>query len=253
MITCITRSMNDELYKMMLSLCPPDWKFIRVMESSAVGYLDYIFENDFNCKWVLNLDEDCFLINYNNIYEMIKYLEANNYDYSGIQDGGSVPVRIHNPLVANPYFNLFNKEKINSSSQNNYKKSKYDLDVITNKYSHFVRFLDTEYKYDRFEPFYDQFFWLLEQGFRPYFQKATPYDAQKYLVIAPLLRVIPYYNSPTMLFDHNNNEIGIHTWHSRFYNYFNIRKAINNCYQYAMDNSTVSKDKKDVQIIKLQK
>lgn len=250
MITCITRSMNDELYKMMLSLCPPDWNFIRVMDSSADGYLDYIFSGEFNSKWVLNLDEDCFLIDYTNIYEMIKYLEANNFDYSGIQDGGSVPVRIHNPLVANPYFNLFNMDKIKECPREYYDK-KYDVEEIKSKYEHLVRFKDAPYKYDRYEPFYDQFFWLLEQGLRPFFQKASPYDEQKYFVIAPILRIIPYYNSPTMLFDHNEQEIGIHTWHSRYYNYFNIRKAINNCYDYAVSKSSISSKAKNITTIKL--
>ncbi len=258
MIKCYTRSMSDELYKLMLSLCPSDWEFIRVLDSSALGYLEYILLNsesnnsDSNSNWILNLDEDCFLINYKQIYSLIDYLENNNFDYSGIQDGGSIPVRIHNPLVVNPFFNLFNTEKLNSM-RGNYKRNSYDVKEMEGKYSHLVKFLNYQYKYDLFEPFYNFFFWLLESGLNPFFHNAKQYDKEKYLVISPIFRIIPYYNSPTIIYDNNDIEIGLHTWHSRYINYPNIRNRILNCYNYAKKRTEISQEKKNIETIKLGK
>lgn len=242
--------MNDELFNMMLSLCPPDWKYIRVMESGADSYLDFLIDEEYDTKWVFNLDEDCFLINHQAVENLVSYLQSNDYDYCGIQDGGSIPVRIHNPLVSNPFFNLFNTEKINHVEKDYYDRE-YNPAEIAEKYSHFIKHKNGRYEFDLFEPFYRQFFWLLENGFKPFFMNARPFDEEKYLVIAPLLRVIPYYNSPTMLLDHNNEELALHTWHSRFYNYPNIKKRIKNCYNYAKTRSRVKDGKKDVKIVKL--
>lgn len=259
MLKCYTRSMSDELYNMMLSLCPGDWEFIRVKNSSALGYLEYIV-SDINQsdnssqanKWILNLDEDCFLINYKQIYSLIEFLEKNNFDYTGIQDGGVIPVRIHNPLVVNPFFNLFNAEKLNLI-KSNYKRNVYDVEEIKNKYQHYVKYQKTELKYDCYEPFYNFFFWLLESGLVPFFHNAEQYDKEKYLVIAPVLRIIPYYNSPSIIFDHLNNEIGVHTWHSRYINYPNIKKRIKNCYQLAKSRSSLKNENKNVKVVNLGK
>ncbi|MBM2816407.1 MAG: hypothetical protein HW421_3169 [Ignavibacteria bacterium] len=254
MLTCVTRSMNNKLYDMMISLCPAEWKFVKVLNSSAFDYLDYIFTAKFETKWVLNLDEDCFLIDYRRIYDLIRFMENNDYDYCGVQDGGSIPVRIHNPLVSNPFFNLFNIEIISKLEKNYYNK-KYPVEEIKQKYSDRIRYLHTEYKYDDFEPFYNEFFWLLEQGLNPYFNNATEFVQEKYLVIAPLFITIPYFNCPTMINDHENREIAIHTWHSRYINYPNIKKAIHNCYDYCFKNSNIEKINKNhnIEIIDLKK
>lgn len=224
--------MNDELYEMMLSLCPDNWKFIRIKNSSAHAYLDYLFNTKFETKWVLNLDEDCFLINSESVVSLIKYMEENGFDYCGVQDGGSIPVRIHNPLVSNPFFNLFNVEKI-FPLKKDYYETKYDIEEISRKYSSLIRFKHVKYQFDMYEPFYVHFFWLLENGLKPYFLEAGEYNKEKYFVISPILRIVPYYNSPTMIYGHDGYEIALHTWHSRFINYPNIRRSIMNCYGYA--------------------
>lgn len=245
MLTCVTRSMNDEMYNMMLSLCPGDWEFHRVKKSSAFGYIDYILNGEFKTKWVLNLDEDCFLIDYTRIYELIEFMEKGNYDYCGVQDGGSIPVRIHNPLVSNPFFNLFNLEKISPLEKDYYDKN-YSVEEMKEKYSDKIRFLQSTYKFDNFEPFYSEFFWMLEKGLNPFFNKAGEFRRERYLVIAPLLRVIPYYNNPTMIYDHLEREIALHTWHSRYITFPNIRKHIVNCFNYSVHNSKSTPGKNHV-------
>jgi hypothetical protein len=233
MLTCVTRSMNDELYEMMLSLCPNHWRFVRVLNSTATGYLDYLFTAEFGTKWVLNLDEDCFLFDPNEVIKLLKFMESDNYDYCGVQDGGSISVRVHNPLTTNPFFNLFNSEKILPLEKNYYSK-RYELGSITEKYQQHIRFKEKDYKFDFYEPFYSHFFWLLENGLTPYFLDAEDFSQEKYFVIAPLLRIIPYYNSPTLVRNHDGNAIALHTWHSRFMNYPNIRRRIMNCYKLAL-------------------
>jgi hypothetical protein len=227
---------------MMLSLCPKEWNFIKITGSSAVGYLDYIFSTKFDTKWVLNLDEDCFLLNYEMIYDLIKYMETNDYDYCGIQDGGSIPVRIHNPLVSNPFFNLFNVEKINPLKKD-YFDRKYSMDELKKKYSHFIRFDKCKSEYDLYERFYHQFFWLLENGMKPFYLDCREFSQEKYFVISPILRIVPYFNSPTMLCSHKGEDMALHTWHSRYINYRNIRKRIMNCYNHAL-NSSIHANKK---------
>jgi len=225
--------MNDELYQMMLSLCPPDWRFIKIEESSATGYLDYLFNTDFSTRWILNLDEDCFLTDYQNIHDLLEFMEKGDYGYCGVQDGGSIPVRIHNPLVSNPFLNLFDSKKI-LSLQRDYDEKNYSVDKIREKHQDKIRFLETEYKFDMYEEFYKHFFWLLENNLLPYFLKAEEYHKEKYFVISPLFRIIPYFNSPTLVKDHLDRNLAIHTWHSRFINFKNIRKRIINCYNDAL-------------------
>ncbi|MDQ1266659.1 MAG: hypothetical protein QG635_1811 [Bacteroidota bacterium] len=243
MLTCITRSMNNELYKMMISLCPKDWKFHKVLNSSAFDYLDYIFTGNFETKWALNLDEDCYLIDHRKIYNLIGFMEENSYDYCGIQDGGSIPVRIHNPLVSNPFFNLFNLDKLKNLKKDYYNKQ-YSVEDIKAKHSNKIKYLHSTYQFDNYEPFYNEFFWLLEQGLNPFFNNAGEFSQEKYLVIAPILRTIPYYNCPTIIYDHENSEIALHTWHSRYFNFPNIKKHIINCYHYAWEKSRI--DRSDI-------
>lgn len=235
--------MNIKLYEKMLLLSNPEWEFIRVINSTAFDYLDFIFSYKFDAKWVLNLDEDCFLTDYLKINDLISFLEKNKFDYCGVQDGGSIPVRIHNPLVSNPFFNLFNVEKINKLEKKYNENKNYDLDYLKNKYQQIIRFKHSEFKYDYYEKFYSQFFWLLEEGLIPYFNNATPFDKEKYFVIAPIGRIIPYYNSPTLIYDSNEEELAIHTWHSRFYHYPNIKRAINNCFEYAKSKNKINSQK----------
>ncbi len=245
MLTCISRSMNDKLYEMMLSLCPREWKFIKISGASADSYLDYIFNTKFDTKWILNLDEDCFIINHENIYKLISFMEKNDYDYCGFQDGGELIVRIHNPLVANPFFNLFNVEKIYQMKKDYYPK-KYSPAVLAEKYSHYIRFKRFKYVFDDYEPFYTQFFWLLDLGLKPYFFQAEEYLKEKYHIFFPIYLGKPYYCTPTIIYDNEGEEIAIHSWHSRYYKYPNIKKSINNCYKYAYDKSLLYKKEKKI-------
>lgn len=195
-ISIITRSSNDILYNRLNKTLFNDYPKIKLKNTTADGYLLKIFE-EVKTDWAINIDEDCLIINERKIYSLLDYMEKNSFDYCGMPDGGVCVHRQHNPITMNPFFNIFNvkkiKEKFNIQKINEtiFKK---DFEEITKK-----ELMKTNFKYDNFEPFYNFFFWLLEENFKPLFLNAYQHKD----------------SISTVLTDQNNEEFLIHTWYSR--------------------------------------
>jgi hypothetical protein len=200
-ILVCTRQMNDELYNQSKSMFDVDWEFVSFKDKTAEGYLYEILTLK-DVDWVINLDEDCFVFNKESILELFRYMIENKYVYCGVADGGVINHRFHNPLVVNPFFNIFHVAKI---------RQEFDIEKISKvrheiKYEQFTPIhlikKDHKFEYDNFEPFYPLFLWMIEK-FKCLFLDANSYED----------------NISTILKDHLGNEFLIHTWYARMYHH----------------------------------
>ena len=205
-VLVVTRSMNDVLYtrsQALLTLPYPRKRITGLNHwRNATDYLHLLFEYDVD--WLINIDEDCFVFDSGRVEGLLRHMQANAYDYCGIPDGGACVHRFHNPVVTNPFFNIFHVARIRPMLR---AADLFAVNRVTHTpdlEKHTPRALmkeGHEYAYDNFECFYGLFFWLLREGFKPL-----------YLPSAELEDGIT-----TELRDHEGAAFLYHTWFTRKY------------------------------------
>ena len=113
-VVIVTRSMSDVLYERSEALQTLPYRRIKITGlnhwRNATDYLHLLFEID--ADWVINMDEDCFVFDSGRIEGILAHMRSNGFDFCGIPDGGACIHRFHNPLVTNPFFNIFNVARI---------------------------------------------------------------------------------------------------------------------------------------------
>ena len=120
-IKIFTRSMNYELYCYSQHLITLPFERIRLTNTTADGYLYKIMEWD-DCDIAINIDEDAFVLDEKIILDLVEYVIDNDYANAGMADGCEVSIRRQNPIVTNPFFNVFNLKLI---------RTKYNKTAIT--------------------------------------------------------------------------------------------------------------------------
>lgn len=83
---------------------------VRLTDQSADGYF-YTMLDDTTCDIAINVDEDCFILDPQAVLRLVNFVVANGYANAGCSDGGK-EMRSGNPLVTNPFFNIFNLRQI---------------------------------------------------------------------------------------------------------------------------------------------
>lgn len=196
-IRVYTRSMNDVLYHKAMALCDLPYKKVRLMGTSADGYL-YQLIADTEADWVINIDEDAFVCDLDAMKRLIGYCLENGYDNCGMPDGGVVHLRDGNPLVTNPYFNILNTKAIREQFDTSLLNEKPDRSRFTQN-----DLLVGTHNFDNTseEPYYPFFIWM-SNHFKTLYLKATNHPD----------------GESTVLYNHLGEEVLIHTWYSRFYN-----------------------------------
>lgn len=107
-IVFATRSMNDLLYRFSGELLESDGCRYPRHRFTGVDSLAYFRSlADLEADWVINLDEDAFVLDPARLLELVGYLEAHGYAACGVPDGGVVPIRRHNPAACNAAFTIF--------------------------------------------------------------------------------------------------------------------------------------------------
>ncbi|WP_455584307.1 hypothetical protein [Bacteroides sp.] len=197
-IAIFTRSMNYRLYdSAMYCIKELPYPHHRLMAKSADGYLLAMLNS--NADWAINIDEDAFVTDMDALKELLEYCITNNIVNCGMPDGGVVPIRSHNPLVTNPFFNIINLAAI---------REKYSKEVLVHYNNHRTEFesvkptalIKNDYSYDYFEPYCNFFVWT-SQTFKTLYLNARVHED----------------GISTVLLNHKGNPILIHTWYSRFY------------------------------------
>lgn len=197
-IAIFTRSMNYRLYESaMYCVSQLPYPHHRLMAKSADGYLCEMLDSD--ADWAINIDEDAFVTDIDALQELLRYCIENEVVNCGMPDGGVSPIRAHNPLVTNPFFNIINLSELRKSyratSVAQYAVHKKEYEVKTP--FHIVRH---PYNYDYFEPYCNFFVWT-SQNFKTLYLDAQTHED----------------GISTVLLNHKGEPFITHTWYSRFY------------------------------------
>jgi len=197
-IVICTRSMNYYLYRISQNSLTLPYKRKRIIFTTADGYLYNLIKD--NVDFIINIDEDAFIIDNRKLEVLLQYVIDNNYINCGMPDGGVVDIRKHNPLVTNPFFNILNVKEI---------RKKIDVKEIIKNYSfhnpEFEKYcpshlMKNKYAYDYYEP-YNPFFVWLATNFKTLYLDAEVHND----------------GLSTILKDHLNQPFLLHSWYSRFY------------------------------------
>lgn len=218
-IRVYTRNFNTELYSKMVEFLPKELDLYPIAgmnnDEDAVNYLYALFDNAVadGIDFAVNIDEDCFMLEFKAVYSIIETMQAGNYSHAGMPDGGAHPGRTRSWAVLNPFFNVFNVKEL----------AKIGKPEVLNKFKDIANHKAPDlsklpYKIDHdaemIEPFDGLFYWLHEFG-KPYYLYTKIWDD----------------DLTTELF-HNEEPFCVHTWYSRYYGKDNnVTNRINLIYE----------------------
>lgn len=215
-IAITTRGAFDPMFNMtqeLLGNMPAN----RITGVGAIEYLHHCISVD--ADWVINVDEDAFVFDFNAILALVDYMDKNGYDYAGPPDGG-MPIRGNNPILMNAYFNVFHAKHIREKFNINiYNDAPWTLppNAIDLVPKHMLRT-----KYDIIcctsEPYYPFFIWLVK-NYKPLYLDSYQWAGE------PLSTVLLNHVAKPMLF---------HTWYARRFSSNNWhQKRILKSFEYA--------------------
>lgn len=180
---------------------------VRLTDQTADGYF-YTMLRDEDCDIAINVDEDCFIANPEAMFRLVEYVVENSYANAGCPDGGGATPRSANPIVTNPFFNIFDLRQIRAKAGD---AAAIEKAVKTFEYQTHLKELETAYptsllqRPGRFEwtdaePYYPFFFWLTYHFKTLYLPSRKHSDGWT-----------------TMLYDLDGHLLCQHSWLSRFY------------------------------------
>ncbi len=177
---------------------------VRLTDQSADGYF-YTMLKDTECDIAINVDEDCFVCDPSSILRLVDYVVEHGYANAGCPDGGLKGARGQNPIVTNPFFNVFNLKMIREKfSEEAVKKFDYEAhkEELIAAFPKEVLQCDnyTFGKVGFLEPYYQFFFWLAYNFKTLYLPSKKHTD-----------------KTTTELFDLEGHCLCKHTWFARFY------------------------------------
>lgn len=204
-IKIFCRSFNLKLYRLSKGLYE-SWGYpcVRLTDQTADGYFRTMLK-DTDCDIAINVDEDCFITSKDAVMQLVDYVVANQIANAGCPDGGVWVRRGGNPLVTNPFFNVFNlnilREKYSRKAENtfNYEAHKQQM---ADAYPKDMFYEGRTYNFDQVdrEPYYPFFLWQAYYTKTLYLHSKLHPDGWT-----------------TILYNQQGQEICRHTWLARFY------------------------------------
>lgn len=204
-----TRSFSLELYEQAKNLfASAGYPCVRLTDQTADGYFFTMLE-DLDCDVAINVDEDAYIEDIEAVLDLAEYVLEKGYANAGCPDCSPGCPRGGNPIVTNPFFNIFDLKQIRSIWPGKKKGSRmirafkyddvkdelrmrfdYDESLIVNP--HFDSIFD--------EPYYNFFFWLAYNFKTLYLPNEKHGDGIS-----------------TVLFSVDGRCLCKHSWMSRFY------------------------------------
>ena len=186
-------------------------------------------------KWVIHIDEDCFIINRDEFVKVIDNMTNNNIDVCGVPDGNH-PYRGANPVAINTFLMIVNYDKLLSI------ESSLKLDTLQFGYHHTNGWLNSHniyfdknyiskfsYKFEPFgnganfnfeqEPYYYLMWCMLNNGFK--FDYLYPHFDDTYKSTNPRIA-------------ENTPDIAIHMWYVREWKSNMDVHGVRNCERYSL-------------------
>lgn len=204
-IKMFSRSSNTYLYSMMLFFAKTlDVPKVPVPFRTEDEYLLEILKED--CDFIINIDDDAFLIEPQMVMTIIQDMLDGGYDYCGIPDGGAISIRHHNPCAMNPFFNIFHVKSIQKKLGGQFtlewnEKLKEKVPI---------KGLNLEWiEYDQFESYYPIFYALLDKCNPLYIEAKQSQDDG-------FSTVLLYDQTPFL----------VHTWYGREYHFVEQKERI---------------------------
>jgi len=208
-IAIITTVSNYDLYEKTVATFPDLPKIYNVDGRSGFFGLDSILysfkklKTKKEIRWLVFCDEDILFQSESSFYALLEHLEKNEVDVCGIRDGGLLSWRDKNPYLINPFFSIFNFQKIIKTfneeeirQQKSIEEQEFCDDLSELKYS-----FDEN---STFEEYYCFFLWLRRKSFKFYFLNAAA-GAFKNDV------------ETTAVYNQENELVLYHTWYARAY------------------------------------
>ena len=165
---------------------------------TADGYIESILKIP-NADWVVNIDEDAFVLDKERLLGLVSYMQTNGYHVSGVPDGGVIKGRTFNPLSPNAFFNIFDVKYIRGLTYTRLPMGDDLLPHIKNVEHLFRR--RRKWKFIEYEPYYKIFFGLLRAGCKFLYLNEQLHQDQR----------------TSILLDHENKPVLYHTWYARLY------------------------------------
>lgn len=157
----------------------------------------------YNLDWLIMADEDVIFNMPENVFDLITYLETNNYTVCGMRDGGTLHWRNKNPHMINHFFAVLNLKEIYSIyKEKEMMQNQYIEENEFSKLPNDLKFQNYDSK-SLFEPYYRFYLWLLRKGKKIKYLEASNPLKDDY--------------ATTLLYDHKGQELLYHTWYARFY------------------------------------
>lgn len=200
-IKIYTRSINYELFRKSQHTIGLPFPRVRLVNTTGDSYF-YRIMKDLECDIAINIDEDAFVVNDNAIIDMMDYMLQENYVNCGMPDDQLI--RNGNPIVTNPFFNILNLKEIrklfniNEIKQFDYGKHKKTL---VDKLPSHLSIDHNGLEHFGIESYYSFFFWLSLHFKTLYLDAETVLD-----------------DTSTLLKNHLDQPIILHSWYSREYN-----------------------------------
>ncbi|MDB5388448.1 MAG: mshA 4 [Planctomycetaceae bacterium] len=181
-VAIATRSLYEELYQISGEFlnfdstnddCPFEFSRYRIVGTSARNYFQQLLSLD--ADWVVNIDEDAFLIDQSALLELIQFMNAGGYAACGMPDGGVIPIRRHHPIACNAFFNIFDLRRIRRIW------SDWKCATQSTCSPEFERLVPPFAKrcrlaFDDFEPYYGLFFSILAANEKILYLDANQWD-----------------------------------------------------------------------------
>lgn len=205
-IKIFCRSFDLKLYRLSKGLYE-SWGFpcVRLTDQSADGYF-YTMLKHTDCDIAINIDEDCFITNKQAVLDLVNYVIDQKIANAGCPDGGTWCPRGGNPLITNPFFNVFNlnliREKFSKQAIQDYDYGQYRSQLESAFPQEFL-YKDRPYNFDNsryLEPYYPFFLWMAGNMKTLYLHNERYSDGWT-----------------TILHNHKGEEMCRHTWLARFY------------------------------------
>ena len=204
-IKIFCRSFDLKLYRYSKGLYE-SWGFpcVRLTDQTADGYF-YTMLKDTECDVAVNVDEDCFITNKDGVMSLVEYVIENGIANAGCPEGGGWTPRGANPLVTNPFFNVFNlnliREKFSKQAIRHFSYEEHKEEMVA-AYPKEMLYAERTWDFDRidYEPYYPFFLWQAYYT-QTYYLHSTRHPD----------------NRTTILYNQEGQEMCRHTWLARFY------------------------------------
>lgn len=182
MIEVFTRSINDELFRMMRMFIPEEVAVhqIKGMDrwEDALTFIEHVILN--GDGYAVIVDEDCFIHDWDAVVRLVNHMAAEGYTHAGMPDRGAVPHRTNRWTTLNPFFNVLDTAALRDKKA----LSEADRPVFN--------------EVPEFEIFDNLYLQMWKVGKPLFLRAATRSDA-----------------ITTHLMDHEGNFFALHSWYSR--------------------------------------